>query len=153
MRRFLWPLVALVLALPHVAAAQNAQQLPHSFLFGAWVGGGFPPPTTLTGKECMANPTVIFTRDAVLRANVMDVTFTQYLIETVRETGRGLEFRLLSATGAQIAAGPLGHPGGGDPGFSCGDPGLLRVQKRGENEIAFPNCGEFPYPLIRCPSN
>ena len=100
----------------------------------------------------MANPTVIFTRDAVLRANVMDVTFTQYLIETVRDSGgRGVEFRLLSASGAPLVGGSV--MGGDDPGFSCGDPGLLRVQKRGENEIAFPNCGEFPYPLIRCPSN
>lgn len=158
MRRFLWPLFALTLmlpplVLPQVATAQSAKDLPHSFLFGAWVGGVFPPPTTLSGRECMAHPTVIFTRDVVMRANMMEVTFTQFMVETVRDSGRGLEFRLLSASGAPMSAGALGGGPAADPGFDCGDPGLLRVQKRGENEISFPNCGEYPYPLIRCPSH
>jgi hypothetical protein len=26
------------------------------------------------------------------------------------------------------------------------------VQRRGENEISFPGCPEFPYPLVRCPA-
>jgi hypothetical protein len=162
MRRFPWLPAALVAGLflapsgsPQVAMAQSAKELPHSFLFGAWVGGFYPPPTTLSGRECMANPTVIFTRDAVLRANVMDVTFSQYMVETVRDAGRGgFEFRLLAASGAPLSAGPLGQSArAADPGFGCSDPSLLRVVKRGENEIAFPNCPAFPYPLIRCPGN
>ncbi|MGE0415244.1 MAG: hypothetical protein AB7O80_00445 [Acetobacteraceae bacterium] len=163
MRRFPWLLLVLVPGLflglamgtSRVATAQNPKDLPHSYLFGAWIGGIYPPPTTLSARECMASPTVIFTRDAVLRANAMDVTFTQYLVETVRDSGRGVtEYRLLAANGAPMSAGPLGqgaHPMD-DPGFGCGDPGLLRVQKRGENEIAFPNCQLFPYPLVRCAS-
>ena len=39
-----------------------------------------------------------------------------------------------------------------EPGFGCGSPDLLRVQKRGDDQIAFPHCSEFPYPLVRCPS-
>ena len=35
-------------------------------------------------------------------------------------------------------------------GFGCPDPNVLPVQRRGENEIAFPGCTDFPFPLIRC---
>ena len=29
-------------------------------------------------------------------------------------------------------------------------PDVLRVERRGPDEIAFPGCGEFPSPLKRC---
>ena len=157
MRRFAWPLIALMLSLSPAALGQEqaAKDLPHAFLFGSWIGGTYPPPTTLSGKECLASPTIIFTRDVVIRANPFDVSYLQRLVETVRDSGRGgIEFRLFSAGPTAAQANPFGFgPLGGDTGFGCGDPAVLRVQKRGENEIAFPNCSEFPYPLVRCPAN
>jgi hypothetical protein len=155
MRGVAWPVLGLILCLCGPAAAQSANELPHASLFGAWTGGLFPPPTTLSGRECLANPTVIFTRDVVMRAVVTDVAYTQRLIETVRDAGRGsLEFRLIPSQVPAMSSGGMfnlsPNIGAGDTGFGCSDPNLLRVQKRGENEIAFPNCAEFPYPLIRC---
>ena len=153
MHRLAWLPIALTLALPSVAAGQDVAAMPHAFLFGAWVGGTFPPPTTLTAKECLAAPAVIFTKDVVLRAEPHDATYSQSLVETVRGTGTGLEFRLVPAHGAPPPRSSfgLGQPALGDPlGFGCGEPNLLRVLKRGENEIAFPNCREYPYPLVRC---
>lgn len=155
MRRLPWLFVALSLALPQQVAAQGAGDLPHGFLFGSWTGGLFPPPTTLSGKECLASPSVIFTRDTLMRATVIDVAYTQRLVETVREVPQGVEFRLVA--GAVKAVAPSGGmfnfsaPGGEAIGFGCGDPDVLRVVRRGQNEIMFPNCAEFPYPLIRCP--
>jgi hypothetical protein len=38
-----------------------------------------------------------------------------------------------------------------DGGFGCsGNPNLLRVERRGPDEITFPDCSEFPSPLKRC---
>jgi hypothetical protein len=37
-------------------------------------------------------------------------------------------------------------------GFGCISPDVLRVQRRTENEITFPDCKDFPYPLVRCPA-
>ena len=38
-----------------------------------------------------------------------------------------------------------------DIGFGCGgSPDVLRVQRRGPDEIAFPDCADFPSPLKRC---
>lgn len=155
MRRFLWLPIALLLSLPVMAPAQGQGELPHAFLLGSWVGGMYPPPTTLSGKECLAQPTVIFTRDAVLRASAMDVTYIQSLVETVRDVGKGVEFRLVPASGPTPAPGPFGlgpQQSAMDHGFGCGAPGLLRVQKRSDHEIVFPQCTDFPYPLVRCPN-
>ncbi len=161
MRRLPWliivlSLAVLPLAVSRLAVAQGAADLPHGFLFGSWTGGLFPAPTTLSGKECLASPTVIFTRDTMMRATVIDVAYTQRLIETVRAVPQGVEFRLVP--GAVKAVAPSGGmfsfstPSGGEAiGFGCGDPDVLRVVRRGQNEISFPNCSEFPYPLIRCP--
>lgn len=136
-------------------AAKAPAALPHAWLYGAWTGGIFPPPVTLTAQECLAAPTVIFTRDAVLQASPTDVTYIQRLVETVRATGGGVEFRLARpaqsvATGGLYGLTPQAPPL--DPGFGCGGPETLRVQKRGEDLIAFPNCTAFPYPLVRCPA-
>lgn len=159
MRRFAWPVVVLSLALllpafPRVTAAQGVKDLPHAFLFGSWIGGLYPPPTTLSGRECLASPTVIFTRDVVMRATVTDVAYIQRLIETVRDTGNGAEFRLVpGAPPHPVASSGMFNltPAPVDIGFGCGDPSVLRVVRRSDNEISFPNCSAFPYPLVRCP--
>ena len=53
---------------------------------------------------------------------------------------------------AQASPFGLSQAGAGEVGFGCEDPDLLHVQRRGENEISFPGCPEFPYPLVRCPA-
>jgi hypothetical protein len=126
---------------------------PHSWLFGAWIGGLYPPPSTIGSQECLAQPVVIFTRDLVMRATIVDQFYTERLVETARTTGNGVEFRFTRSM--QMAqAGPFGlaQGGGGEVGFGCEDPDVLHLQRRGENEISFPGCPEFPYPLVRCPA-
>ena len=60
----------------------------------------------------------------------------------------GLEFRFTPAQPVLSAFGGRVPP---DAGFGCGDnPNLLRVERRGPDEIVFPNCTEFPSPLKRC---
>src|SRR5579883_2185858 len=129
---------------------------PHSWLFGAWTGGLFPPPSSVSAQECLSMPVVIFTRDLVMRAVITDQFYTQRLVETARATPEGVEFRFASASPAQVT-GPFGLPADGAPtasavGFGCPSPNLLRVQRRTENEISFPGCTDFPYPLVRCPA-
>jgi hypothetical protein len=132
------------------AAAQSSLP-PHSGLFGAWTGGLFPPPSMIGAQECLAQPVVIFTRDIVMRVTIVEQLYTQRLVETARTTGTGVEFRF--ARSLQTAqSGPFGltQGGVGETGFGCEDPDVLHVQRRGENEISFPGCPEFPYPLVRC---
>jgi len=147
---------AVSLLCPLDTAAQTRADYPHGFLFGAWVGGMLPAPTTLNALECQASPTVLFTRDVVFRANPFNATYAQSLVETVRDVGGGVEFRLVRIDAPSAALqGPLGTAGAvaEEAGFGCGDPAILRVQRRGTNEISFPNCKQFPYPLVRCPGN
>ena len=103
----------------------------------------FPPPVTLSAQECLAQPMVIFTRDVVMRAVMTSPAYAQRLIDTARATANGFEIRLVPASPAppQPASGP---------GFGCPDPNVLPVQRRGDNEITFPGCTDFPFPLIRC---
>ena len=131
------------------AAAQN--QAPHAFLFGAWIGGLFPPPSTMTAQECLAQPVVIFTRDVVMRVVITDVLYAQRRIETARGTGNGVEFRFTQQIQPPPSS-PFDQPSPDrEVGFGCENPDVLHVQRRGENEITFPGCPEFPYPLVRCP--
>jgi hypothetical protein len=140
-------LAALALALPLAGAAQNAP--PHAFLFGAWTGGLFPP-LDRHGPACLGQPTVIFTADVVMRASLTDVAYRQRLVETVSVTQDRFEFRLVPAT-PQL--GPFGVRLPPDVGFGCpGGANVLRVERRGENEIVFPDCTDFPSPLLRCAS-
>jgi hypothetical protein len=135
-----------MLAAPGLALAQRPEP-PHAWIFGSWTGGQFPP-VDVSGPECFGNPTVIFTRDQVLRAAALDLSYRQRAIETVVVTANGLEFRLTPLT---PSAGPLGGRIPSDYGFGCDDnPNLLRVERRGPDEIVFPGCGEFPSPLRRC---
>ncbi len=158
------PLITLLAASTLLAAlaparAQNSEP-PQAWLFGAWTGGSFPAPTQITAATCLAQPTVIFTRDVVLRATLMEATYEQRLVATARATESGFEFRFEPAASppAENGGGLLGLPGGSQPvaggagGFGCESADLLHVERHGENEITFPGCEDFPNPLVRCPA-
>jgi hypothetical protein len=129
----------------------QAQEPPHSWLFGAWYGGLFPPPTSVNAQQCLAQPAVIFTRDVVMRATFTDVTYVQRQVDSVRAIAGGTEFRFLAPVtgGGTLLAGPAPAPA---VGFGCETPDVLHVQRIGDNQISFPHCTELPYPLIRCPA-
>ncbi|MBE9604905.1 hypothetical protein IAI18_08510 [Acetobacteraceae bacterium H6797] len=138
-------LLAMMLGVPLAGAWAQPAGLPHAWLFGSWTGGIMPAGDT-ADQSCTGSPSVIFTKDVVMRSSMLDVAYRQRLIETVQATPNGVEFRLVPA-GQQGARLPL------DIGFGCdGDPNLLRVERRGPNEIAFPNCSDFPSVLKRCGS-
>ena len=137
-----------------VPARAQGNLPPHAWLFGAWTGGLFPPPSTVSAQECLSMPVVIFTRDLVLRAVITDQYYTQRLVETARVTAEGAEFRFASAM-PTAPPGPFGLSSGANPtpvGFGCPSPDVLRVQRLTANEIKFPGCTDFPYPLVRCPA-
>lgn len=128
------------------ARAQGAP--PQAFLYGAWTGGLFPPPSSVSAQECLAQPSVIFTRDVVMRATFTDVLYIQRAIETARGTGNGLDIHFVAAS-APAAAGLGVTP---DFGFGCDAPDVLHVKRLTANEISFPGCKDFPFPLVRCPA-
>jgi len=128
------------------ADAQQRQGPPHEWTFGAWTGGQFPAGDTDT-PACFGSPTVIFTRDVVMRSTPLDTAYRQRNIETVAVQPNGLEFRFTQAAPVMGAMGPRVP---NDAGFGCGSPNLLRVERRGPDEIVFPGCSEFPSPLKRC---
>jgi hypothetical protein len=151
MRRFALVSLATVFAsyalLAHPPVAHSQNQPPHAWLFGTWTGGLFPPPERLTAQACFSQPVVIFTRDLVMRATLTEQTLTQLEVETARATSTGVEFHFSAP-----AVTPRMFGGGvaGTIGFGCPIPDGLTVQRRGENEISFPDCADFPYPLVRC---
>lgn len=145
-----WMLLAASLALGGSVGAQPGGEPPHAWVFGSWTGGIFPP-TDTEGPRCTGQPVVIFTRDVVLRAPTLDVAYRQRLIETVTAGEDSLEFRLVPAPPQMT---PLGPRVAADIGFGCpGGPNGLRVERRGPNEIVFPDCADFPSPLRRCVGN
>jgi len=160
MRRWLCCLVAAVLVslsparvVPQ-AVAQGSSQVPHAWLFGSWTGGLFPAPANLSADACLAAPTVIFTRDIVLRASLTDTGYLQRAIATVRATPHGFEFgfqpsNALAANTNNLLGLPAPQPA---VGFGCLSADALHVERHGENEISFPGCADFPNPLVRCPS-
>jgi hypothetical protein len=123
-----------------------AQTEPHAFLYGTWVGGIFPPPANVPA-QCAA-PTLIVTRDVVMRSTLMDVAYRQRIIAGVQAVpgGNGVIIRFVPVA----APGPLTGSGQPDLGFGCGDPNTLRVQRRADGSIIFPACGDFPAPAVRC---
>lgn len=129
------------------AHAQSPAQPPHSWLFGTWSGGLFPAPSGMSNQACLSQPIVIFTRDLVLRATITEQTLTQREVETVRAIPGGAEFRFAATAGGSTLLGTATGPAAG---FGCDGPDVLRVQRRGENEISFPGCADFPNPLVRC---
>ena len=140
------------LALAPLPAHAQSNLPPQAWLFGAWTGGLFPPPSNLGSQECLAQPVVIFTRDIVMRAVITDTQYTQRVVETARITGDGVEFRFAPPV-AQAPDSPFGLPGQGSTtaGFGCPSADVLQVQRHSDNEITFPGCTDFPYPLVRCP--
>lgn len=158
MRRSLLCLIAALLATP--ADAQQPQggapaPVPHAWLYGSWTGGLFPVPSGLTAQACLAQPVVIFTRDLVLRATLIDQVYHQRGIETVRSTPASTDFRFSPAIdpSADQSSGLFGSTA--PPiarGFGCADTDSLHVVRRTDNEIVFEGCRDFPEPLIRCPS-
>ncbi len=144
---------ALALAVPFASPRAQVQPAapPHAFLFGAWTGGLFPPPSSLSAQGCLAQPTVIFTRDVVLRATLTDVLYVQRAIETARGTGDGIDIRFVAQAEAPASPGGLGM-GAAIAGFGCPEASVLHVQRVSANEISFPGCRDFPFPLVRCPA-
>lgn len=144
-------LVTLATASALTASPAQAQgnQPPHAWLFGTWTGGIFPAPSNLSAQACLSQPVAIFTRDLVMHATLLEQTLTQRVIETARTTPTGAEFRFAGLGGAPGSL--LGLAGPRPGGFGCADPDALVVQRRGENEITFPGCADFPNPLVRCP--
>lgn len=137
----------LFLAAPLIAGGAAAQQpsAPHEWLFGSWTGGIFPP-TDTEGPRCTAQPTVIFTREVVMRAGLLDPTYRQRLIETVATRDGRATFRFQPVGGMGARLPP-------DIGFGCpGGPDELVVEQTGPDEITFPNCRDMPSPLRRCGS-
>jgi len=150
MRRLILLSLASLLLAAAPASTFAQGQPPHSWLFGSWTGGIFPPPPGLSATACFSQPTVIFTRDLVLRATVTEQELSQRVVETARASTAGVEFRF-AVTGSGAVPRVFGG-GAGRVGFGCESPDVLNVQRRGENEIAFPGCADFPYPLVRCHS-
>lgn len=150
MRRILACLTALTLMTP-VAGKAQGNEPPHAWLFGAWTGGLFPVPSVMTPQACFGQPVVVFTRDVVLRATLTETTYTQRVIETARTDPGTTNFRF--APSGAGGSGLLGIAGPGpQAGFGCESDNVLHVQRRSDNEIAFPGCPEFSYPLVRCGS-
>jgi hypothetical protein len=138
------PFLLWLLLSPLPAAAQAE---PHAWLFGAWSGGTLPPNRAQSAAACNAVPTVIVTRDIVLRTTLLDPTYQQRIVETVRVTPDGAEIRF-----RPIPRIPGMFGAQANPGFGCGSPDLLTIRRRGANEIEFPGCLDFPSPLVRCPA-
>jgi hypothetical protein len=136
-----------LLTLGGSGAAQQAGDPPHAWVFGSWTGGAFPPADT-EGPRCTGQPSVIFTRDVVLRASSLDIAYRQRFVETVAAEPNLLEFRFIPAAPQASALGARLPP---DIGFGCpGGPNALRVERQADGEIIFPNCADFPFPLRRC---
>lgn len=135
---------------PAQAQAQYASAAePHAWAFGTWTGGFFPPGDTAE-PACSGQPSVIITRDVVLRSAPLEVALRQRLIETAAAEPGRLVIRLAPVVppGSPMAARlPPGI------GFGCqGDPNLLVIERGGPDEISFPDCSEFPAVLKRCGS-
>lgn len=149
--------IAFAVAVAPVPTGQPARAqgtpTPHAWLYGSWTGGLFPAPTALTAETCLAQPVVIFTRDLVLRASLTEDGYAQRVIRGAQPTPDGVAFRFEPSGSAATGAGMLGLPAPAQAvGFGCASPDLLVVQRRGDNEIAFPDCADFPNPLVRCPA-
>lgn len=136
---------------PPMTPAARAQGVPHAFLFGSWTGGLFPPPSSVSAQECLAHPSVIFARDVVLRATLTDVLYIQRAIETARGTGNGVDIHFVAAATPQPTSTGFGIGVAGQ-GFGCDSVDVLHVQRLSSNEISFPGCHDFPFPLVRCPA-
>ncbi len=150
MRRIVAIAAMLVFVVACPVAAQAPEAPVHAWLFGGWIGGVFPPPVTLSTEECLSEPTVIFTRDVVMHLTMTSPIYVQRPIQTVRATKDGFVFQFNgqppSAQGGMLVQASTPP----ELGFGCASPDRLTVQRRGDNQIVFPGCSAYPYPLIRC---
>ena len=110
---------------------------PHAWLFGVWTGGLFPVLDDMLAQDCKTQPTVVFRQDVVGNATLTGGGLTQRVIETVRTSAGGAEFRFTPASSATA-------------GYGCDDPNVLHVVREPGDAISFPHCAAFPYPLRRC---
>ncbi len=141
-------ILLLTLLLPGLAAAQTharrepepppAKGPPHAWLFGTWTGGLFPVLDGQLAQDCRMQPTVAFAQDVMEHASLTGSDLTRRIIETVRTSPEGAEFRF-TPDPADAA------------GFGCDDPNELHVARENNTTISFPGCAAFPYPLERCP--
>jgi hypothetical protein len=146
----------LPLAAALCAAAQAQPSPPHAWLFGAWTGGLYPVTAAVAGQACLGQPTVIFTRDVVLRAQLTTPTYVQRLIVTARAAGGQTELQFTPSVDAEatLDKGLVGlDPPEAAPGFGCENADVLHVRRLSDTEIAFPGCKEFPEKLVRCPGS
>jgi hypothetical protein len=152
MRRIISITAVLLLLAAHRVAAQAPQAPVHAWLFGSWIGGVFPPPVTLSMQECLTEPTVIITRDVVMQMAMTSPTYLQRQVQTVRATEDGFIFQFNpeppTPQGGALDETPIPP----EASFGCASPDMLIVQRRGDNQIVFPGCSAYPYPLIRCAS-
>ena len=112
---------------------------PHAWLFGTWTGGLFPVLEGMVAQDCRTQPTVAFGQDVVGHSNLTSAGMTRRVIETVRTSPAGAEFRF---TPEEADAGS----------FGCEDANVLHVARESGETITFPHCAAFPYPLQRCPA-
>ena len=148
-------LTPLLLAASPLAPAVAQTPPPHAWLFGAWTGGLFPAPRHVTAETCLAQPTVVFMRDIVLRATLTDVTYVQRVVATARTQGNHTDFTFAPVPPPPDGNDPLSRLTAGpspQQGFGCATPDMLTVVRKNANEIVFPHCADFPNPLVRCPS-
>ncbi len=112
---------------------------PHAWLFGTWTGGLFPVLDGMAAQDCRTQPTVAFAQDVVGHTSLTGAGMSKRVIETVRTSAAGAEFRFT--------------PDGNDTSsFGCEDPNVLHVARETGEMITFPHCAAFPYPLQRCPT-
>ncbi len=112
---------------------------PHAWLFGTWTGGLFPVLEGMAPQDCRTQPTVVFAQDVVGHTSLTGAAMTRRVIETVRTSPTGAEFRFtpdVTDTGA----------------FGCDDSNTLHVVRESNDSVSFPRCAAFPYPLQRCPA-
>ena len=141
-------LAAALLAVVARPLPVRAQALPpHAWLFGAWAGGSLPAPPDMSAAECDARASFVVTRDMIIHSTLTHQAAIENLIASVRGTPNGTIFALAPTdTKPETIAGLPD-----DLGFGCPEPDLLRVVRVGPNEIRFPDCADFPSPLVRCP--
>ena len=121
----------------HPSPAAAANQPPHAWLYGSWTGGLFPVLDGMAAQDCRTQPTVVFGRDAVGYASLLGSTMTQRAIATVRATPAGTEFTFTPSTAPS-------------PNFGCPNADQLFVSRTNPDQVSFPDCKAFPYPLQRC---
>ncbi len=122
---------------PREIIATRPSGPPHAWLFGTWTGGLFPVLDGMAAQDCKTQPTVAFAQDVVGHTSLTGAGMTRRVIETVRTSPAGAEFRFAPESADTSS-------------FGCEDPNILHVSRGSSDQITFPNCAAFPYPLKRC---